>query len=571
MDIKITFCNLASFAFIPFTCDAMDQAKIIQSEKREYLWVVLSFLLSLAWLIGQHHWWGKYSFPFGSQLTLEAGKFGRQIASGNWSEFVQHLKFCNYYPPLYEVSLGITHALLSFRLGNVLLFNSMLCLFGAWLCYLFVRKHTDSFAASIAYLFFLSNALVFNLARIPIRELAVMVVTAWLIVVLSNNEIIKRPRRAALFTLVFSVGMMSKWTFLHFSFLPVVVVLLVQLVRQWRNKDENKRTVFLSLGLILLLGFALLAPWHLGVLDFEYLWQSAANDPEMETHFERLSFYLSKVGMGTVGGNLITAIFFLLAGLAVIFRRWQTLVPVLCLISGFVFLSFIIHREARYVLSALPPLIILAGMVFYYVPKKIYLRLPVYILILAAGIWNFYAISFSSPQLPHASGELSPIPDTACLQEGKQLIDDIVRLAAERKNGDHQAELAWHSLNMNVLPFNHDLFHFTIWQLDLENKVHFAGFDLTQYTRFIEKLPLLDVLVVADNVWEYPQEEIEILMNAYLDFRNADREMAKIWVDDPRQQRRISELFEEVKTVQTPCFSNVHVYLRNSEEDEVAE
>jgi len=534
-----------------------------QQTKNSRLWPILLAPVVLAWLVGHFIWWQIYRFPYGAQIAYEAARFGQSIAHGEWSEMLGHIRYCKYYPPLYEIALGLVHAALGFALGNAIVLNAILCLLGALAIYLLVNKLADSFAASIAVMLFLGHGMIFALARIPVREMAITITTAWLLVLLTNRKLLWHPVYALLLALVYALGMLVKWTFPLYTFMPASVVLCALLVDGWRNASRGKWRAPVLLLLIVLVIAGLMAPWYLGVLDIPYLVASAANDPTPGSALYRLLFYFKVLGTGTVTGVSSTFALLALTLPALAFFRRTTLVPALSLFSGLFLLFIIVHKEERYVLGSIPAMMALAGMSFALIPRRLFLRLPAFLLIAGVATFNYVHLSFIVPKLPQASGSIDPIPSAACLRKSRDTMGLILRLAIEE--GQHRgrtAVLAWHPLNRNVMTSDHDLFQLAIWDQHLQNKIFFAGYDLTQYTTFGKKLADIDVLVVTDNVWNGSEEEMNTLMKAWLNFRDANWEKKTKIPAEPRHRAEIQQLFAEAFTVNTSCFPAVYVYVR---------
>jgi len=532
----------------------------ITPPSRQLIWVALLVVVGIAWIVGQYFWWQEYAFPYGPQIGYEAAKFGRSMANDDWSDVYSHITFCRYYPPLYEMLLGATHAVLGFQLHNTLLLNIVFAFFTALAMYLLTRKLADDYAAAMAVLLFLSHGMVFALVRIPVREVAIMACTAWILLLLHNRKLLWHPVYTTLFTVVYAFGMLIKWTFPLYTLVPALIIFIMLIHHAFTHDSRGRfRAVFLSL-FCLLLGFAILAPWYLGVLDLKYLWASTANDPTPGGPFFRLMYYFHVLGMGSVIGNWSTYILLLLSLPAIVFYRRRALLPAASLLSGLFFLFVIVHKESRYVLGSIPPLMMLAGMACSLLPRKWWLRLALFVLVAAAGVYNYVNISFTAPLLPHSSGDLSPLPAAHCLQQGRQSTEQIIDYAAAISHDDKRTVLAWHPLAANKLPFNHDLFDMMIWMGETEDKVWFSGYDLIQYSLFVKKFDEIELLIVTDDVWTNPDEEIQEQMEAWLAFSSSDWEVKEEVPERPRRRQEIEAAFDEVKTFPSECFPTVHLY-----------
>ncbi len=534
-----------------------------QSPSRNLLWPILLAPFVLAWLVGQAVWWGIFRFPYGPQIAFEAARFGQSIAHGEWSEVLGHIRACKYYPPLYEFMLGVVHAILGFSLANAIVFNALLCLLGALAIYLLARKLTDSFGAAIAVLLFLGHGMVFALARIPVREMAITTTTAWVLYVLTDRTLLRRPIHALMLALLYAVGMLVKWTFPLYTFIPAAVVLIAQLIDGLRNTPRGRWRAPVLLASIAVLCLALMAPWYLGVLDLKYLAASAANDPTPGTAVARLLFYGKVLGTGSVAGLNSTFVLLALTLPAVAFYRRKMLVPALSLFSGLFLLFVIVHKEERYILGSIPAMMALAGMSFSLLPRRLFVRLPLFLLVAAAATYNYVHLSFIVPKLPQASGSIDTIPSAACLRTSRETMDRLLALSVQEATRlKRTAVLAWHPLNRNVMTSDHDLFQLAIWDRHLQNKIFFAGYDLMQYTSFVQRFANIDVLVVADNVWHGSDEHIKELMKAWLDFRDANWEVKTKIPADPRHRAEIEQNFNAAFTVDTGCFPTLYAYVR---------
>ncbi len=530
---------------------------------REKIWPILVVPLVLTWLAGQALWWNTYRFPYGAQIAYEAARFGQSISHSQWSDVAAHIRNCTYYPPLYELTLGFVHAFFGFALGNAIFFNSLLCLLGALAIFLLVRKQSDSFGASIAVLLFLGHGMVFALARIPVREMAITTTTAWLLWSLTNRKLLWHPVYAVLFGALFAAGMLVKWTFPLYSLVPSAAVLLWLTVDGVRSNERARWRAPVMLLVVVITAALLMAPWYLGVLDLKYLAASTANDPTPGSALYRMLFYLNVLGTGSVFGVSST---FVLLGLtlpALLSRPRAAAVPALSLYSGLLLLFIIVHKEERYVLGSIPGMIALVGISFGMLLRHWFVRAPFFLLIAGLAAFNYVHLSFLVPKLPQASGSIDAIPSAACLRTSRDTMRRILDLSAnEARRLGRQAVLAWHPLNRNVMTSDRDLFQLAVWDRKLDRQIFFAGYDLVEYTKFTKDLGSIDVLVVADNVWNGSEREIQELMKAWLNFRDANWEKKSEIPAEPRHRAEIEAQFTESFRVDSGCFPAVYVYVR---------
>jgi Dolichyl-phosphate-mannose-protein mannosyltransferase len=523
-------------------------------------WLVLGGMLA-AWALGQFFWWRAYGYPYGAQIGYEAALFGQQFADEGLEVVLTHVKMSNYYPPLYEVCLGLVHAVAGFRLGNALVFNFLLVAITCVSVFLLVRRFADDFGGLVAVALILGHEMVFALARVPMREVAMMAATAWVLWLLHRRKLLWNPEMAAGLGLSVAVGLLFKWTFPIYAALPAIAAVIAIVIREDRNR---LRPVLLAVGAGAI-AFAVCAPWYLGVLDLSYLAASSANDPHPDPILWLVPFYPKALGYGSFGGLAAGYTLLGLAFLGLLAKRGRPFVPAVSAFGALLLLLIVVpHKSERYVLGALPGLAILIGALASFVPRRWYLRGPLFTVLVVAMAWNFINLSFVSPLFAQDSGSLHTLPDPSCLPAGQQLAQRIVAAAANRATPTEPALLAVHPLNNHNVAFNQDMFPLLVWLDRARDKVNFVGYDLSNFSIFKENLERLDVLVVTKNIWTGSDAYIAEQMSSWADFRSPNGEIKGERPDDPRLRAVIEANFDLAFTQETDCFDDVFVYVHKN-------
>lgn len=521
----------------------------------------LAFIAIFAgWAFGQAAWWSRFHFPYEPQLAFEAAKFHQHLRDDNFTEFMAHVKLSQYYPPLYEISLGATHAVLGFALGNALLFNILLLLIAALAVYRATRRFADEYSALAAMSVFLGFDLLFALTRLPSREIGVTAATATVLAVLPSRRLLLNRAAAIGFAALFSAGLMFKWTFAIYVAIPTIAVFASQFI----EKKSKRGYLAGSVLLIALVGFALCAPWYLGVLDLKYLAASSGNDPTGGLLSDRLRFYPQAIGLRYLGGEAAGYILLGLCLMTILKQRRRVVIPATMLTASLALLLLIPHSEPRYAMGVLPALAVLAGGAMSLLPPRWWLRAPIIIFLCLGLAWNFVMVSFHAPIFAQSSGSFRSPPAPPCLAEGQALVERILETTAARAIDTRPASLASHPLNRHYLNFNQDLYPLVIWEKHLGDRVAFLGYDLPFFTSFKEHLSEIDVLVVTDNVWSDSPEHLVSQMDAWADFKNPNWEEKGAPPTDPRLRLPIDELFNLAYTVDSDCHVPIHVYVRRS-------
>ncbi|MDP8225553.1 MAG: glycosyltransferase family 39 protein [Candidatus Lernaella stagnicola] len=545
---------------------ALDQGSEPSTAARPALWAWLTLAaLWLGWFLAQILWWMRFRFPYGAQIGYEAAVFGRQLAAGEYAEVLSHLKISNYYPPLYEFTLGLFDAFFGFHLSNGLLLNSVFVALTCVAVFLLVRRWADDTSALLAAVLILGHDMAFSSARIPMREVAVMAVVAWTLLFLQNRKLLWHPALSLSIAVLLAAGLMYKWTFAIYAALPVGATFLWLI---WREERRRWRPVVLAAFATLVI-LALCIPWYVFVLDLKYLAVSSANDPHPDPLLWQIPFYPHALGIRYLGDTAAGWALLALAALGALINLRQRFIPALSLFGGWLILFLIPHNEERYVLGLLPALAVLVALAFHALPRRLWMRLSILVALVLVMAGSFHQSSFARPRFSYDSGAIRTLAATNCQRDGYRLAAKIIRQAAELGEKDAPAQLATHPLNRHFITFNQDILPLMIWQFGLGDKVAYVGYDLTGYTAFDSRLDEIDVLVVGDIVWKASTEFLNQQMAAWKDFRKPDWEVKNRTPGDPQRRGIIERDFEKAYTHNDPCIGSIHVYVRRTAQTDV--
>jgi hypothetical protein len=515
-------------------------------------------VLLAAWGIGQIAWWPPAAFPYGPQITYQAGRFAQHLRHLDFEALKAHIAGYTYYPPLYDVTLGFAHAILGFRWVNPVLLNFIYVALTAVGLFLLVRRLADDFGALIAVALFLGHEMVFCLARIPLREVAVTTAVVWALWLLHDSRLLWKRGAALAFAAVYAAGLLFKWTYPVFTLVPAVVVIAARLL----TEDRDRRRVWLNLALLLVVGFALCAPWYLGVLDLRYLFTSTANDPTQLELPLRLRFYPEVLGMAAFGGERAFYVLLVAAVVGLLSSARNGIVLGIALGGALFFQKIIPHYEERYILPLLPSLLALVGLACRRVPAHGWLRGPLLALVVGASAWSFVALTFVLPRQAGDSGAITPLPSASCLADGRRALEGVIAEAVRLSRPGRPTALATHPFNRNTRFFSIDSLPLLLWQDRQTDLVRHIGFDFVYYHRFVARFQEADLLVVQDNVWNAPPQEIEFNMRAWRDFVEIEREVKTDLPPYPQMRAEIESRFDRVATYESVCFPAVHLYVR---------
>lgn len=256
-----------------------------------------------------------------------------------------------YYPPFWDYFWHLFILVFGTRHAFTVVANALFILLGAVFVYLLLRNdkvERDFAAAGFALTLFSPTALY---AAVTARPESMM----WLLLIgfvyfLVKSRVFTQIKHTIFAAVFVSLGLLSKWSFLGYSFLPALIESLTP------TRPTGKKL----LGLVAfgLTGILLCGPWYLGVMELDRILPSATNDPSLPAYsflgMIKLNFNLINT---MLWGSLLTAASLALIIFALAFGGTRVLWLLACSIVGaLIFFSIPAHTEERYLWPLIPVL-----------------------------------------------------------------------------------------------------------------------------------------------------------------------------------------------------------------------
>lgn len=254
-----------------------------------------------------------------------------------------------YYPPFWDYFWHLFILLFGPRYVFTSIANAVFIVLGAVFVYLLLRNERveRDFCATGFALALLSPAALH--ASIFTRAESMM----WLLLIgfiyfLVKSKVFVQIKNAVFAAIFASLGLLSKWSFFGYSFLPALVESLTP------ARSAGKKLI--GLLAFALTGLILCGPWYLGVMELDRILPSATNDPSLPTYsfLGMLQFNFNLINTRLWGSFLMSASLVLIV-FALAFSKAKTLWLLVCSIVGaLVFFSIPVHSEERYLWPLIP-------------------------------------------------------------------------------------------------------------------------------------------------------------------------------------------------------------------------
>lgn len=232
--------------------------------------------------------------------------------------------------------------------------------------------------------------------------------TLWM---LAGSDGLPSRRGAVVMGTVWAAGLLSKWTFSVYVFLPVLIA-----AGTWLRRGRGAREALVRLALATAVACILAGPWFVCDLDWARLRQTTLNDASLtrgtgfQGYLDQLCFYWRALESGVGREMLVLMVAGWLFALA---RGARGAALVLSsALGGLAVLSLFLHAEPRYLIPLLPSLALTAGLGLGGLPGP-ERRALVTVLILGAGLqlgtatWYHYFV----PDLRFPPGRHAPYDD----------------------------------------------------------------------------------------------------------------------------------------------------------------
>ena len=520
-------------------------------------------------------WWlNHYRFLFASSILSWSFDLAAKIRDSGWYGFVECVKLSSYYPPGYEALGGIIHFYRDFSRTNMAILNSIFLAIASLSIYYIGRKISGHFLGVVSALLFMFIPGVFIFARVPSREIALMGAISLSAAALIHSNRFMVRRYILLFAAAFSLGMLIKWTFIGFFFFPVVWFFFDSIRTGIRDQVPGsflglEKVQWINVALAGILIFAALAPWYLGILNWNYLSQTTGNDPtESENLIELFGFYLDVLShYARIPFFGLAALILIIAGQFGKERKALRLILV-WFVSGYLVFSLIPHKESRNIFPLIPAVCILAvsGLE---VLKKAWVKIGAAALILLGGSWLFVYCTFSHPVLPTDAGDLFRFEQTECSDVTDRTLEALLQIIQLNTPNEKEASkneavrLATHPFNHDTLFWGDDQIGFWLRVRDFNEirpTVRMIGYGPTDYDRFYFELDNIDFLLVSESLFTLSKELMDDNIKSWKNFAAPIKKHEDLPADDPGFIKAIAQRFDFLESLKGPCMDPVRVY-----------
>ncbi|MDP8256438.1 MAG: glycosyltransferase family 39 protein [Candidatus Alcyoniella australis] len=452
----------------------------------------------------------------------------------------------DYFPPLYEIGLGLVMAVAGFGPASALWLNLLLLGIGCWGMYDLGRRIGGRLEGLLAAsLLGMIPSLAMGL-RVASKEMALALWTPAFLAWVARSDGLSRRRETLIAALLFSAGMLIKWNFLIVALPAAAAWAVFDWQRDARRSEAARigpRLINLALGSAL--GLALLAPWYFGVMDWHAIRVHSTIDPTYLDSGSHWTYYLE---------NLLThhlllpgALIVLAGGVASLCRRRLELLPaVVWIVVGYLVLSALPHKESRYILPLLPALALVVAHGACAMPWRPLRWLLAGLLIIGGG-WQVLQLSFVRPMLVTESAGLVPVADLSCLGTAKRAADWI---ESSVPLGQRGALVVMHPLSRDdVFLGQHALSYWLRRGVEQRDWV-LAPWDSNRYPDLVCGIGEIELLLVPLHLRGLQQWERESLAR---DLRIAFPDFTAIDESDPALIKIIEQQFRPLARLEVPC------------------
>lgn len=298
-----------------------------------------------------------------------------------------------YYPPFWDYFWHLF--ILAF--GPLYIFtsvaNATLIILGAAFVYLLLRHEgIENYFAALGFALTILSPAALQAAVMTHPESMMWLLLAGFLYFLVRSRAFTQVGHSIVSSVFLSLGLLSKWSFFGYSFLPALIESLVP-----AKSAQRKLAGFIA---FVLTALVLCGPWYFGVMELDRILPTATNDPNLPVYSFWGMFALNlKILASHVGGYAISIVILAIAALALIFSRAKILwTLVSSIIGSIIFFSIPAHTEARYLWPLVPPIAAIvafsAGALFEKFKQK---WIAAIILVALALVNHFFALQIKLP------------------------------------------------------------------------------------------------------------------------------------------------------------------------------
>lgn len=330
-------------------------------------------------------------------------KYLRLFQAPSRLSFTKLLKVNEYWPPFFHVCSVPLTMLLGFSVSTVAATNFFFLGVAIYSIFKIGHRLFDEWVGVGAVVLTLLYPMTYAMSRTVLVDFALTAMVACsLHLILSTDVGLKGG--AWKLGAVFGATMLTKWTAVVFLAGPAVWWLCLCI----RRDRPAPMAVVKALGIVTLTALLVALPWY--VTAFSGFLTTArvafGSDPAQEGDpvrvLESLSWYWSATTSALILPTLLVPT---LAGVLAALVRAKPRAGLACLLSlilpAFAFFVLIPNKDGRFLAPMLPAIAMLAAAGLRALPWRA-VRAAVWGATVAAGIWQFYAISFAWPsQIDH--------------------------------------------------------------------------------------------------------------------------------------------------------------------------
>jgi 4-amino-4-deoxy-L-arabinose transferase-like glycosyltransferase len=303
-----------------------------------------------------------------------------------------------YWPPFFHLASVPITITFGFSVSKVAATNFLFLPVAVFSIYAIGRHLFDEWVGVGAVVLTLLYPIVYALSRTVLVDFALLAMVALTVHVVLTSDGGLNPRRSWALGLVAGAAMLTKWTAVVFFLGPT----LLWVARTIRRDRPRVVTVIAALALAMFT-FAIVAlPWY--VRSFDTFVKGArvalGSDPAQEGDPVQVLASLEWYGRALRDQLVLTPLLIAtLAGLlACVWRRSRAgLLFLACwILPPLVFFVLIPNKDGRFIVPALPAVALLAAAGIQSMRWR-YGRAALWALVVAAGVLQFYAVSFAWP------------------------------------------------------------------------------------------------------------------------------------------------------------------------------
>jgi len=489
-------------------------------------------------------WIGQADTPLGLYEIAGAQDIASRLI-GDWPGLLENLKAHTYYPPGYDMGLGLVLASGLDAPYAVLLFNWILACIGCWGLIRLSGRPTGYWAAAI---FSLLPSVCLSM-RVSGREFVLTCLLPPFLAAVSRSQGLTNRRSSVEAALWLTAAMYVKWTFIGMAVIPAVAYLAAS--GRPFNQELKRRAINLAVGAAICLG--LCAPWYIGVLDYHGIAFATVNDPSDLPGLQGLIYY-PKVLFDTHllwWGCIACAAALPLA----LWRNPKQAIPAAFWIAGpIVVFSLLVHKEARYIQPVVPACAAIIALGLGALPKVRITRPIVGALILVLGASSFVQDSYYRPIIMRDSGTRLELSSLGCLALSKDIAAWLDEVVTEHSPEGTAAKAVLHPLSRNDIYMGQEVLSY---RLSTEERKAQEPWSVEVYNHerlgeFICAFPEIRLLLVPDQLSNTTLDTQDSMARGWLSEQDPRLEGLIDW-DDPALLAEVQRSMQPVSKFVSDC------------------